>query len=656
MSNISNWLANDTYKPENLKESLAQWDNYQIYTLMCLDYPIDYEIYRTSPNTFGHDTGDIYSGRSDSTWDLKAYADYRFSQVELMNAFVAVQTYNVSTIPINFIEISQNCIVRQHNIYAYITYQIQRGIRTHSGYITNGYSPQYDFSLFQQESNLAYPSPIDYEAEPFNFIDLTTIYGSEVGAVNSGITYINRTHSVGQITYQHHDLKAECPNYSDLIGNYLADKRIRPPDNPVITLSKSGKVNIGYYHRNQYEPIPNLISIDWMEYTVEIERGKLVSLPIIDPVFGTLVISGSDELVTEIQDKLSEISLPVDRYSYIYYLYSGSTPAVWTEWITIYNSVVLPPKPVGITNFAKRDYLEYSQPIFRVLAANNNVWDNTTLSINDLNIDINHPMFKVDENRTFRYHFKIQSDNSYGNLTMDSPKLVEIHKALDAQKYSRNELDPTLPRVSNLGWHINRQSEVIGVRVDANGKINVELEKTKTRHLVKPDEQIDQTKYGGTSFGSEGMLVRRLPNYFDNNSIKSGGIVGIHDLTQLMLEILDQLNLAIGLQESGAIEINHGGTVHRYPSLLALVTEIAVHQFTQSSYAKSTHISSLVTQEQTKEIIGGLGLPTVSKTLLRTANGNKAAIPYWGIAPQASLAKRIDTCTYNVGVVLGQLI
>jgi hypothetical protein len=643
MSNISTWLADDTYKPENLKESLAQWDNYQIYTLMCLDYPIDYEIYRTSPNTFGHDSGDIYSGRSDSTWDLEAYSDYRFSQIESMNAFVAVQTYNVSAIRINFVDIAQNCIIKPQNIYAYSTYEIQRAIRTHSGYTTNGYSPQYNFALFQQESNLVYPSPIDYEAEPFNFIDVRIFYGGRVGSVNSGETYIYRSHSIGQITYEHHGLKPKIPNYSDLIGNYLADNRTRPPDNPSITLSKSGKVNISYYRRNPYEPIPALISIDWMEYTVEIEQDKSV-------------ISGSDELVTEIQDKLSKISLPVDRYSYSYYLYSGNTPAVWNEWLTIYNSVVLPPKPVSITNFSDRDYLEYSQPIFRVLAANNNVWNNSTVSINDLNIDVNHPMFKVDDNRTFRYHFKIQSDHSYGNLTMDSPKLVEIHKALDAQKYSRNELDPTLPRLANLGWHINRQSEVIGVRVDANGKINVESEKTKTRHLVKPDEQIDQTKYGGNSFGSEGMLVRRLPNYFDNNQIKSGGIVEIHDLTQLMLEMLDQLNLAIGLQESGAIEINHGGTVHRYPSLLALVTEIAVHQFTQSSYAKSTHISSLVTQEQTKEIIGGLGLPTVSKTLLRTANGNKAAIPYWGIAPQASLAKRIDTCTYNVGIVLGQLI
>jgi hypothetical protein len=441
------------------------------------------------------------------------------------------------------------------------------------------------------------------------------------------------------------------PNYKDLVMGYGLDSR-GLPDKLRIVPTKTVTVEISYY-RDTGNPHP-FTAIEWMVYTCDLVKGKSYTLPIINPTLGTMYVSDSEliQLINSINK--------AGKYPYKY-LFEANLPELFAHWNSLHQTELNKPLPPPAHNFdtITRITQTYQTEINRelkCLGGNNDIWHNKPQPTLDIGSDLSHPLWVVDKDRAYEWWFAPQLDGSFGSIIMHNPKIDEIHKALNAPKYAINDLDSSKDRVTDLGFLVNRIAEVLGIRLNANGQINVESEKTKTRHLVTADEQIDQDKYGGNSYGSEGTLVRRLPNYFENNSIKSGGIVQIHDLTQLMLEILDQLNLAIGLQESGAIEINHGGTVHRYPSLLALVTEIAVHQFTQSSYAKSTHISSLVTQEQTKEIIGGLGLPTVSKTLLRTANGNKAAIPYWGIAPQASLAKKIDTCTYNVGIVLGQLI
>jgi hypothetical protein len=445
------------------------------------------------------------------------------------------------------------------------------------------------------------------------------------------------------------------PDYMSLLSGYYLDTRSLPKIIE-ITPTKTKTLKLGYYSGNPYEPIAGLASIDWLHYSVNLIKGKPIKLPINNPAFGTLWV---DDLEVESIIRAmpnTALEYPVRAY------FPDEVPILFAGWNVLYNAENSKSLPSGSGSLIAIIETHQTSSTLRILGANNNAWDNG-LIVGDLGTNLNHPMFAVDNERAYDWHVKPQSDGSNGTLIMDSIRTIETHrlvqligKALNVFKFAVNTIDETIDRVSNLGWYVENIARVLGIRADANGQINIESEKKITRKILKTGEEVDQTKYSGNSFGSEGMLVRRLPNYFDKNTIKSGGIVGIHDLPQLMLEILDQINLGIGLQESGAIEINHGGTVHRYPSLLALVTEIAVHQFSQSSYAKSTHISSLVTQEQTKEIISGLGLPTVSKTLLRTANGNKAAIPYWGIAPQASLAKRIDTCTYNVGIVLGQLL
>ena len=90
-----------------------------------------------------------------------------------------------------------------------------------------------------------------------------------------------------------------------------------------------------------------------------------------------------------------------------------------------------------------------------------------------------------------------------GAIAMDSPRVIEIHKALDAQKYSENDVEPSEPRVSNLGWHINRQSEILGIKVRADGTIDKDLARKQVRTVIDKATRLDPDKVGVGNFGEE---------------------------------------------------------------------------------------------------------------------------------------------------------
>ena len=454
------------------------------------------------------------------------------------------------------------------------------------------------------------------------------------------------------------------PNYISLVPipitnrAYYLDSR-KTLSQPYVTPTKTEKVKISYYQHNYLEPIPNLISIEWREYELDFVENQKIYLPITYAVLGTLYVSDQVKLL------LTKLPSIANHYRWTDYFPDGlsSLMSYWDSLYTVEVSKQLAIAPNTQSISLIESLVSVSQyetgRTLRRLSANNNYWNQLSLSSidQDLNFDINHPMMALNPSRTTEYHLLIQAGiEGIGVLKMDSPRLIEIHLALNAEKFATNELNVDEKRVATLGYYIEQIAKFVGHRVNANGEIDKSKEKELIRRIVKPKDKLDEKEYGGSSFGSKGMVVRRVTNVRDKTGIANGGVVAIGDLPQLMLEILDQLNLAIGLQDSSTIEIKHDGIVHKYNSLLELLTEIAIHQFNQSQYARATHISSIVTQEQTKELIGGLGLPTVSKQLQRKVNENNVPIPYWGIAPQASISKKIDTCTYNVGLVLGHII
>jgi mannose/fructose-specific phosphotransferase system component IIA len=71
---------------------------------------------------------------------------------------------------------------------------------------------------------------------------------------------------------------------------------------------------------------------------------------------------------------------------------------------------------------------------------------------------------------------------------------------------------------------------------------------------------------------------------------------------------------------------------------------------------RSNLVSSLVTQSQSSEIIAGFGLPSVTKTIPIKIGKSVSQLPFKGIAAHRSMSQEIATCTYNVGLVTGQLL
>jgi hypothetical protein len=421
----------------------------------------------------------------------------------------------------------------------------------------------------------------------------------------------------------------------------------------LVVFDTSGTINYNYLQLDD-STTPNTFNRLYYSITAMEGERRYLHIDRATP-FSLSISSESPILSSSISSQLSTATSTGQPAERLFISTLDSVIASWSYDESI-DQPLVPALPVGsgIVSTLVRSAIYAQTPLHKLYPATNTIWDDQLVSgINDFD---KYEYYRGDIYIFDRY-FRLNSDGTdlHNEDDMTNPYTLEIHKALQAGKFSKNELNINDDRYTTLGYYIEKTASLLGHRLDANGEIDKQREKALTRNILSPTSKPDPKKHGGSSFGHESLLVRRLNNHFNNDKIEDGGVVSVPDLPQLMLEVLDQLNLGLGIQESSAIEIKHDGQTHRYPNLLALVTEIAIHQFNQSQYSKSTHISSLVTQQQTNEIIGGLGLPTVSKQIIRTVNGKNAAIPYWGIAPQASLAKKIDTCTYNVGLVLGQV-
>lgn len=470
------------------------------------------------------------------------------------------------------------------------------------------------------------------------------------------------------------------PIYIDLLAGYTEDPR-SIADKPIIDVDEPKTIKISYYRENKTEPIPDLRSIDWMTYYLDLIVG-LNTLPLIDCVLGTLVINDAD-----IKSKITQLTTINQKYPYKYY-FLENLPDLFSQWYQI----------AGLT-------LPVTQGNLRIIGANNNHWNNRPVPTNDLNYNANHQLFKINNQRAYDWHIKPQSDGSFGDLVMNSPKLEEVHAALNAgqylvetpaiigtgtadnpqtpakhkldwyiknsagekvtaiwkalggDKYGTNEIDNTKSRVTNLGFLVERIAKVLGIRFNANGEIDIDSEKKISRKVVKSDTGTDDTKIGINSFGDDGIIVKRINNRFDKQKgVVSDQCVVLQDIPQMMQEYFEQSNLALGIQESSAIEISNGKTKARYNNQLELLVELVNLASSGNEMIRSALVSSLISQSQTNEIIAGIGLPSVTKTIPIQIGKKVHQLPYKGIAAHRSLSQEIATCTYNVGIATGQLL
>jgi hypothetical protein len=474
------------------------------------------------------------------------------------------------------------------------------------------------------------------------------------------------------------------PNYESLISGYSQDSRT-VPNLPTISIPTTETARISYYRGNRLEPIPDLQSICWIVKDVQIIANIPIQLPIVDSLLGTLYC---DNAIVSNAIK----ALPTNSGCYRWNdLFPENISSLFIEWKTLAD----PAYQLASDNY---------RSLYRIrkLAANNDAWSNTDLSNNlDIGYEIDHPMFAINNTRAYNWHLSAQTEG-IGSLVMDSPRTIEtnlwmqelrkalqaqnyqsedltadppvhyldwyikngsgekidkIYSALDAGKWGVNPDDPNIPRVDNLGWRIQRGNEVWGIRVKHDGTIDEALEKTTNRRLhVSGSVENDIQKYNPNCFGSEGMLIRHLPNKFSTAGLRSGGYRKVKDIPQLLAELHEQANAAMGYQEGTAIEIQVDGQTYRYPNQLALMTELFVTAKQTATYSKGAFFSSLIGEQSIKEVMAGLGLRTVDKYLEFDVAGRTAKLYYKGISASQSIRRKMSALATNIGITIGNII
>ncbi len=454
-----------------------------------------------------------------------------------------------------------------------------------------------------------------------------------------------------------------------------------------ITLANTGVIKYNYLKLKDNESPPLLCRVF---YELEVEAGQTKYLPIDNASPFSLSISSDNpalaiETIAKIKS-LPSVGQPSSR------LFLDALDSVVAEWESLAtesvdNPIAPPTAPFvwnGVSYSSINVTLQSTQiykiePLHKFYPATNNIWHQSELVVAGIN-DIDNPSYYKGDEYVIDRFFGLTPDgkdlvNDFEDKPMPTnPYTLEIHAALNAGKYATytpTKPDGTpvlgadgtasiLPRVANLGHLIEKSAKFIGYSPAPDGNTFIDPKKdTRLRKRISKKEQFDRNQFGGNNFGTEGTIVPWLPNEVKTKDRKDNIVDGeyekIYTLPQLIQSVLDQINRALGIQEGSNLQVQMANESVLYPNQLAILVDILKKVSNSQDYNFKAYNSSLVTQEQTKEIIGGLGLPTVFKSI-RTSTSTKnkfVNIPYVGIEGSASLQKEIATVGYNVALVAG---
>ena len=354
------------------------------------------------------------------------------------------------------------------------------------------------------------------------------------------------------------------------------------------------------------------------------------------------------EITSQINNSVTA-GQPSDR------LFLSNLDATIATWDGIFsesiNTPIVPPSP-GI--LISSDIYTII-PEHKFYPATNNLWHQDNLVIAGIN-DVDSNTYYKGDSYVFARFFANNGTDLINQNDMTNPYTLEIHKSLNSGKFANNELDNTRDRVANLGYYIEKNSNLLGHRIDANGKVQEAIEKSdRIRTAVEGDNSNDPLEYNPNGFGSKGMIVRHLPNKTTREGKAPGGYRKIHDLPQLLAEYHEQANAALGYQEGTAIEILIDGQKYRYPNQLALLTELLIASKQNLTYSKGAFFSSLVSEQSIKEVMAGLGLRTVDKFLEFKIADKTVKLYYKGISASQSIRRKLSAISTNIAMTLGNL-
>jgi hypothetical protein len=255
-------------------------------------------------------------------------------------------------------------------------------------------------------------------------------------------------------------------------------------------------------------------------------------------------------------------------------------------------------------------------------------------------------------------YFKAQLDETFGKYIMPDSALVKlIGASLNVDKYGVNELDNTKPRFSNLGRLIESSANLLGYSPDANGKIDVELQKKElTTQSVDIRKPLDTKNYSPYGFSHKGMAIAHLPNDYDGSKPINGGGSLVMNLPNLILELHSQNNKSEGIQDGSNIVFSVGDKKVHYTNKTALLIDLARTVAMMSQLLNTVYTNSLQTESEVREIIGALGLGTTDDSVGVNINGQDVNIPYKGVDRKESIVNELADIKLTLAVIMGKLI
>lgn len=314
-----------------------------------------------------------------------------------------------------------------------------------------------------------------------------------------------------------------------------------------------------------------------------------------------------------------------------------------------------------------------------VYHANNNYWKNG-LQPNDIAITENQYPF-VDLTVIDDIYYKIDKEGFYGNDMPDSVRVQEIHAALEAQKFA-NDSKTNNQRVANLGYYIERIARVLGISVYEDGKTKA----IRQVRRIKPGDTIgagyDFGQFGLNAVGTpdtqvggnpgelrDGIIYEQrcnklTPDKYDpkKSTIEPGDYILCENIPQLLMQVLDDMDKALGWQELGAGAVpshNPNNQPMLYEGLSGLVAELAFMLSAISNTSGQALIASKVSQGIAQEILAALGLPVGDKVFYESLGDGKEpmAVNYPGLLDQGiTVTQQMGWILQNVALLVANSV
>ncbi|MGL6339168.1 MAG: hypothetical protein ACRC80_08515 [Waterburya sp.] len=422
-------------------------------------------------------------------------------------------------------------------------------------------------------------------------------------------------------------------------GNFFSEAKftINLPNTAI------GEIFLSYL----YVETPNVYAKHFLRIDCKIKKHEIT---IKNLVYCSLVVSGTSNpsLITDIENQLDSYSTEV--------LYKNLDNYIDKKIVQNPNWQIQDGEDTPISTM--------------VLAANNNRW-NQLQPLEDISSGFfRNPLVGTIEEVDALYY----STNTQGEYTRempDSPRIMEIHAALNAAKFAK---DGNKDRISNLGFYIEFISQVLG------GSFNPDGTTRSIRQMRRiPDGSVvpggwDRGQFSVNERGkTEGQVGGAIGEYApgivyqqrtnklkpdkfnpEKSEIEGGDLILCENWIQFFEAFLDDLNKGLGWQDLGASAIpNADGSdnIALFEGLHQQVSELLYMLSAVSGQTAKTHISANVSQAIVKEIISGLGLPLQNSAIdFEFGNDENGQVPYPALADKSpTLTQQLGWILQNIG-------